>query len=275
TRSLARRLAGSLRSHGSFATLTRIVAGGSSACESFLNRPTANAITRMVTESCDDIRAMAKPLRLSWFSPFPPVATGIAGRSAELVDVLRARGYTIDTYPEGRAHDFPWRRRLEPSDLVVYQFGNSSHHDYEWPYALQYPGLVVLHDTHLHHARAALLLREKRFAEYRAEFRWSEPEVSPDAAELAIAGLDSMLYYDWAFVRSLVERSRLVAVHGEGARLELLDALGSTPNFSTPNSSRNQGAEKIVAIRLGEGVLVSPEREARARGDVRARYGID
>jgi glycosyltransferase involved in cell wall biosynthesis len=198
-------------------------------------------------------------VRIAWFSPFPPVKTGIAGRSAEIVDVLRVRGYTIDTYPEERAHDFPWRHRLEPYDLVVHQFGNSSHHDYQWPYALRYPGLVVLHDTHLHHARAALLLRERRADDYRTEFRWSEPDVSPDAAEIAIAGFDSALYYEWTFVRSLIEASRLVAVHGQGARQDLIETL--------PRG-------RIASIRLGEGVLVSAEREVRARRDVRARYGI-
>jgi glycosyltransferase involved in cell wall biosynthesis len=203
-------------------------------------------------------------VRIAWFSPFPPVQTGIAGRSAELVVVLRRRGHTIDAYPEGSAHDFPWRHRLEPYDLAVYQFGNSSHHDYEWPYALRYPGLVVLHDTHLHHARAALLLREKRVEDYRSEFRWSEPDVSPDAAEIAIAGFDSPLYYNWPFVRALVEGSRLTAVHGEGARQELIDRLRSTPD----------SVSRLVSIRLGEGVLVSPEREGRARREVRAKYGI-
>jgi len=209
-------------------------------------------------------------VRIAWFSPFPPVKTGIAGRSGELVDALRARGYAIDTYPEARAHDFPWRRRLEPYDLIVYQFGNSSHHDYEWPYALRYPGLVVLHDTYVHHARAALLLREKRIDDYRAEFRWSAANISPDAAEIAIAGFDSALYYNWAFTRGLVETSRLVAVHGEGARHELIESLADR-TAGTQGATR---AARIVAIRLGEGVLVSADREARARRDVRAKYGI-
>src|SRR4030095_9856608 len=100
-----------------------------------------------------------------------------------------------------------------------------SHHDYEWAYALSYPGLVVLHDTRLHHARAAFLLRERRIADYRAEFIGNHPDVAPDAAELAIAGFDSRLYYDRPMVRSLVESSRLVAVHGDGARTELLEHL--------------------------------------------------
>ena len=203
-------------------------------------------------------------IHLAWFSPFPPVRTGIAGRSAETVAALRARGYHVDAFPEEAAHDFPWKQQREPYDLAIYQFGNSSHHDYEWPYALQYPGLTVLHDTHLHHARAALLLREKRIDDYRAEFRWSHPDVSADAAEIAVAGFDSRLYYDWPMVRALVEASRLIAVHGHGAREDLIDAMGA-------------GAEprKIVSIRLGEGEPVSPEREARARRDLRGRYGIE
>jgi len=207
-------------------------------------------------------------VRIAWFSPFPPVRTGIAGRSAELVAALAARGFSIDRYPEAAAHDFPWRHRQAPYDLVVYQFGNSSHHDYAWPYALRYPGLVVLHDTRLHHARAALLLRETRAADYRAELAWSEPAVSPDAAELAIAGFDSRLYYDWPMVRGLVASSRLTAVHGNAAREELIAAL-STPNFTNLDA-----VSRIVSIRLGEGELVSPEREARARREIRRRYDI-
>jgi len=230
-------------------------------------------------------------VRIAWFSPFPPVRTGIAGRSAELVAALAARGVSVDRYPEAAAHDFPWRHRQAPYDLVVYQFGNSSHHDYAWPYALRYPGLVVLHDTRLHHARAALLLRETRAADYRAELAWSEPAVSPDAAELAIAGFDSRLYYDWPMVRGLVASSRLTAVHGNAAREELIAAL-STPNVTTPKiQAKTQAANaeainaqsadshldavsRIVSIRLGEGELVSPEREARARREIRRRYDI-
>ena len=94
-------------------------------------------------------------MRIAWFSPFPPVRTGIAACSAEAVAALRSCHHLIDEYPEARAHDLPWIQRRRPYDLIVYQFGNSSHHDYAWPYALRYPGLVVLHDTHLHHARAA------------------------------------------------------------------------------------------------------------------------
>jgi hypothetical protein len=75
-------------------------------------------------------------MRLAWFSPFPPVRTGIAGCSAELVGALRQRGHDIDLYPEPAAHDFVWRQRRAPYDLAIYQFGNSSLLVYVWCFVL-------------------------------------------------------------------------------------------------------------------------------------------
>ena len=100
-------------------------------------------------------------MRLAWFSPMPPVHTGIAACSAELVGAL-AEEHQIDVYGDhaqgpASAHGFVWNHQRRPYDLNVYQVGNSSHHDYQWPYLFRYPGLVVLHDAHLHHARAAAL----------------------------------------------------------------------------------------------------------------------
>ncbi len=102
--------------------------------------------------------------RLAWFSPMPPVPTGVAACSADLVAALGDE-HEIDLFvdePVARvapgtrsAHDFVWRHQRQPYDLTVYQVGNSSHHDYLWPYLFRYPGLTVLHDAHLHHARAA------------------------------------------------------------------------------------------------------------------------
>ena len=198
-------------------------------------------------------------MRLAWFSPFPPVRTGISAVSAELVAMLRGRGYTIDAYPAARAHDFPWTHQQRPYDLIVYQFGNSSHHDYEWAYALRYAGLVVLHDTRLHHARAAFLLREKRAADYRAEFCWNHPDVSPDAAELGVAGYDSHLYYEWPMTRALVASARLTAAHANA-------------ECQMPNDKGQMA--KAVSIRLGHGRLVEADERARARAEIRRQRGI-
>ena len=256
--------------------------------------------------------------RLAWFSPMPPIRSGIARCSADLVAAL-AGEYAIDVYVDeatlthrrsladqppprlrrsagalakaealrakadkttagkaavhaatmheralaeartASAHDFVWRHRQAPYDLVVYQVGNSSNHDYIWPYLFRFPGLTVLHDAHLHHARAAALLRTRRADDYRAEFAAAHPGVSPDAAELAVAGFDSNLYYMWPMTRLAVQASRLTAVHTAPLAAQLRADL--------PGAA-------IEAIRLGHGVAVSETARQRAREEVRRRYGL-
>lgn len=210
-------------------------------------------------------------MRLAWFSPMPPVRSGIAACSAELVAELGQR-HTIDVFvhhpatsraPIGgniySAHDFVWRHRLQPYDLPVYQLGNSSHHDYIWPYLFRYPGLTVLHDAHLHHARAAALLRTNRQSDFRVEFAANHPDVSPDLAELAIAGFDNQLYYEWPMTRLVIEASRLTALHTEPLMRQLQ---GELP-----------GA-RLASIRLAHGALVRDDAVGPLRSRVRRQYGI-
>jgi glycosyltransferase involved in cell wall biosynthesis len=182
-------------------------------------------------------------VRLAWFTPWPPQRSGIAGRSAELVPGLAARGHGIDVYvheervPVDRhasdapvapgatrvlgAHDFVWRHARHPYDLTVYQVGNSALHDFIWPYLFRWPGLAILHDARLHHARGRALLARGRSDAYRAEFAWAHPDVSPDAAELGVLGLGGAYLYTWPMTRSVLASSRLIAVHARGAIEEL------------------------------------------------------
>ena len=203
-------------------------------------------------------------MRLAWFSPMPPVPSGIAVCSADLVAAL-AGDHEIDVYVDDpvakvawhtrSAHEFVWRHRRRPYDLTVYQLGNSSHHDYQWPYLFRYPGLVVLHDAHLHHARAAALLRSKRADDYRAEFAANHPETQPDMAELAIAGYDSHLYYSWPMTRLVVQRSRVAAVHSPVIAADLRAGVvgikaSDTPQFRRPIELQAMGFPVAGYVRL-------------------------
>ena len=157
------------------------------------------------------------------------------------------------------AHDFVWRHRSHPYDLTVFQLGNSSAHDYAWPYLFRYPGLAVLHDAHLHHARASALLRLSRAADYRAEFVANHPGVNVDVAELAVAGFDTHLYYRWPMNRLVTLGSRMTAVH---ARLTA-EALSRMPE-----------APPVETIRMAHGRRISADRAAEATRRVRARHQI-
>ncbi|HSC28575.1 MAG TPA: glycosyltransferase [Vicinamibacterales bacterium] len=197
----------------------------------------------------------------------PPTRSGVAACSAELVARLRER-WEIDAFVgtdvprlDGvrSAHDFVWLNRQRPYDLVVHQLGNSRHHEFQWPYLVRYPGLLVLHDGHLHHARAAGLLRAGRDGDYRREFAWNHPEASPDLAELAVSGFDTHLHYLWPMIRLVVRRSRLVAVHAP--------ALARMIHEQIPEAA-------VEAIHLGHGRIQPAELCRLAREHVRARHGI-
>lgn len=182
-------------------------------------------------------------MRLAWFTPWPPQTSGVAGRSVDVTRALAARGWAVDVFVDRRfvptagpaadeaprpgdvrvqsAHDFVWRHHRQQHDLIVYQLGNSTAHAFLWPYLLRYPGVAILHDAHLHHARGAALVTPASAAPYRAAFAVDHPDVSPDVAELAVMGFDGSYYFLWPMVRSAMLASRAVGVHTRGGATQL------------------------------------------------------
>jgi len=216
--------------------------------------------------------------RLAWLTPLPPSTSGIAQYSVELLPRL-APAHEIDVFVNVRpgrpgrpgppdraaglapgqtvwsAHDFVWKHLQQPYDLVVYQLGNATCHDYMWGYLARYPGLVALHDGQLHHARARCLLRQRRDDDYRAEFRFNHPRARAGVAELGVAGLLGSLTYLWPMVRTVVESARLTVVHNRWLADQLQDA--------SPDAA-------IRVVEMG----VPPAGRGDGAGSVRARHGI-
>jgi glycosyltransferase involved in cell wall biosynthesis len=156
-----------------------------------------------------------------------------------------------------RAHDFPFLHDRKPYDLTVHQLGNAACHAYQWPYLLRVPGLVVLHDGQLHHARAGALLSTGRRRDYAAEFRWSHPHVDPRAAAFAIAGFTGTTYYLWPMVRLVLTRARLAAVHTPWLACALSTAYGAD----------------VRSVRMG--VAEVPDRVRPAGGPLRvSAFGL-
>ena len=206
-------------------------------------------------------------MRLAWFTPLPPIRSGIALYNTELLPHLRS--HTIDvfvdclpTYKQNgangvfTAHDFIWKHTANPYDLVVYQLGNSPYHDYMWPYLVRYPGLTVLHDGQLHHARGRSLLQDGRKADYRSEFRFNHPDAGPDIPELGILGLLGSLTYLWPMTRVVVESSRLLVVHESWLAAEIRESLPQA---------------RVDVISMG---VPEPSINPQGRASVRARHGI-
>jgi glycosyltransferase involved in cell wall biosynthesis len=202
-------------------------------------------------------------MRIAWFSPLPPVRSGIAAYGADLLDGLR-QDFDIDAFVDApaqtehvfNAHEFVWRHRRAPYDLTVYQLGNAPCHDYMWAYLAAHPGLAVLHDARLHHARARALLSRGRTADYRAEFRFDHPDAVQDFVEYAVEGLSGPVYSLWSMLRVVAASARAVAVHNPRVAADLREEYPSTP---------------VETIRMGVRESIASPDEAAA---VRRRLSI-
>jgi glycosyltransferase involved in cell wall biosynthesis len=199
---------------------------------------------------------MSSDVRIAWFSPLPPTRSGIAAYSAEVVARLSAT-HAIDCFTEANAGNFVWLSQRTPYDLVVYQLGNAPYHDFMWGYMAAYPGLVVLHDARLHHARARTLLAQGRDDDYRREFWYDHPDAQRDFAEYAVAGLGGPIYYCWPMLRAVVRTARLVAVHNARVAADLREEF------------LDVGVE---AIHLGTAAPAGSDAAGRRR--VRATLGV-
>jgi glycosyltransferase involved in cell wall biosynthesis len=228
--------------------------------------------------------------RLAWFTPLPPVRSGIARYNVELLPAL-ASSHQIDIFVDQElqvhparaehlhvfdAHDFIWKNELQPYDLIVYQMGNARSHEYMWAYLVRYPGLVVLHDGQLHHARALALLQQKKYDNYRSEFWFNHPDANTDVPELGIEGLLGSLTYFWPMLRTIVDSSRFIVVHNSwlanrlheeypGARVHLVE-------MGVPDSRPHSAAREIIRARHripGDAVVfmslgkITPEKRIR------------
>jgi glycosyltransferase involved in cell wall biosynthesis len=208
-------------------------------------------------------------MRVAWFSPLPPVRSGIATVNAALLERLDGamaidcfvdrRAYQQTRPPRERrvfdAHDFVWKMRRAPYDLVVYQLGNAAWHDYMWAYLARYPGLAVLHDPRLHHARARLLLQQGRADDYRAEFWYDHPAAVRDFVEYAVVGLGGPIYYAWPMLRVVARTARMVAVHNARVAADLREefpgASVETIRLGTPPATAAEGSRDAVRAEHG------------------------
>jgi glycosyltransferase involved in cell wall biosynthesis len=188
-------------------------------------------------------------VRLAFFSPLPPAATGIADYTIDVLGELRSRATievfhdqeTVDTarLPSGiTAHpaaEFDARHEARPYDLNVYQMGNGTAHAFVYPFLFRVPGLLVLHDLVLHHSRAKMFLDSAearayaadpasaerraaalaRVAEYRAELEYSYPGRGERIADAQLGTVGPLLPYAFPLFRIPVEASRLTACHNQ------------------------------------------------------------
>jgi glycosyltransferase involved in cell wall biosynthesis len=230
--------------------------------------------------------------RVVVFTPLPPAETGIADYSTLLVRELSRRGLAIETVASAEEAE-AFERPKEPH-FLLYQVGNSAHHDFLFPSLRRHPGILVLHDLVLHHSRLLSHLESAevrayredpgdvakrararaRLEEYRAEASEAYPEVGEDVSEIALRIGGGRMLYDYPLYEHLVRRSDLTVVHTESAREEVLSRCAFLPGarvrrvrMGTPlprlvprDEARRRLGLPVGALLLASFGLVTPEK---------------
>lgn len=179
-------------------------------------------------------------LKVAYFSPLPPARSGISGYSARLLAELAAHGgprpvlfsaqgeVSAELTARFEILDYGRHPRLLDTvpdyDLAVYHIGNNlQFHGPIYDAALQYPGLVVLHDYVLHHLLMSILLRQRKDREaYARELEYCHGADGKRLAEQTFAPLRKRLWesdavIDYPLNDRLVRTSRGVVVHSRFA----------------------------------------------------------
>ncbi len=173
--------------------------------------------------------------RIAWFTPLRPVVSGISLYNEELLEVA-ARSWPIDVFVDGYTPDpfretgalriFPARRfdrmdRREDYAAVVYQFGNSPAHAYMYDMALRRPGIVMLHDTVLHHLRLSMVTRRSGARRYRNAMLREYGDEGVAVADRVLQGRLPGALFDYPLSEEIVRAARHVVVHSEFSRAQV------------------------------------------------------
>lgn len=169
-------------------------------------------------------------MRIAWFSPLPPMASGISDYSFEILPLIAQRA-EVDVFcprpsrlrrvraPAGvrvrRPQEFD--RLAESYAAVFYQLGNNPWHQFVYQAAMRLPGVAVFHDFVMHHLIADMCV-ESNYDPRLYESLLRE-EYGDRGGRLAHLRLDGVATEFEKFVFPLsghvARASRAIVVHNE------------------------------------------------------------
>jgi glycosyltransferase involved in cell wall biosynthesis/SAM-dependent methyltransferase len=167
-------------------------------------------------------------MRVAFFSPLPPARSGIADYSEALIEQLRHRVDLQVFSAAAPAFD---------ADIAVYQIGNNGYHHFAYEAALRHPGVVVLHESNLHHLIADITIKRGDWDSYVRECEYNggpEARAFAERVRKLEVGPD---YEGLPMTRRLLERSRGVIVHSKFMETEVRKAGFTGPVAVIPHGA--------------------------------------
>src|ERR1700693_1049295 len=116
-------------------------------------------------------------MRVAFFSPLPPARSGIADYAEALIEFLKPL-VDLEVFSSAAPAFDPARY-----DIALYHVGNNAWHDFVYEAALRHPGVVVMHESNLHHLITDLTIRRGDWDAYVAECEYQGGEKAREYAE--------------------------------------------------------------------------------------------
>ena len=185
-------------------------------------------------------------MRVAFFSPLPPVRSGTADYSETLIQHLK---YRVDL--EIFSGDCP---SFDPSryDVALYHLGNNGYHSFVYETALRHPGVLVMHESNLHHLLTEITIRRN---DWDAYLRECEYEGGPNALAFAqrVRALEVGPDYEGVrMTRRVLESARGVIVHSQFMVEEMRTAGFTGPIARIPHGAWIPDADRNAwRYRLG------------------------
>jgi len=168
-----------------------------------------------------------RPPALDFVSPLPPVHSGIADYSVDLLPALVERaavrvlglpGQPVDPDVVERFGVVPAEGAAPEGRLPLYQMGNNRYHEAVERMALARPGVLTLHDLVLHHLLSEEYLSRIDFEGYRRRLTADHGWIGAQAARPRRWGAEvQAMLFELPAHRTLLRRQRGVLVHNRWA----------------------------------------------------------
>ncbi len=166
-------------------------------------------------------------LAIDYVSPLPPVRSGIADYSRDLLVELASRAdvRVIQVPDQPVADEIRERWRPVPADrcgedgrLPLYQMGNNKHHAGVLDLALERPGVVTLHDLVLHHLLVERTLAHGDLEGYQRRLAADHGWIGEAAGRARRWGeIGNAALFELPAHRELIRRQRGLLMHSRWA----------------------------------------------------------
>ncbi len=207
-------------------------------------------------------------LELDYVSPLPPVRSGIADYSADLLphlaercDLRLVRLPDQPVAPELAAGYpvVPPDRLGEGGRLPLYQMGNNHYHIGVYELALRHPGVLTLHDMVLHHFLIDRTVKAGDFASYRRQL----------AADHGWIGEAAARPMRWPGGSGMAAQFALPA-----HRTLLLGQRGVLTHSAWAAETLREEVPRLRVRAIPMGIPLGPPADPEAGRDFRRRHGL-